>query len=185
METSTPSKIDVTGKWAIDPAHTNIDFAVDHLVISRVNGSFEKFDGSISNENGAFEDSQIEFRIDTASISTRNEMRDTHLKSDDFFNSEKFPHIQLRSSSVTQNGEGQYTLRGDLTIRDVTRPVEFDLKWGGMAKDGYGNTKMGFRARTEIDRFDYNLKWNQLTEAGGMTVGRKVEIVANLQFAKQ
>lgn len=185
METSTTKSTDVNGKWAIDPAHTNIDFSVNHLVISQVNGSFEKFDGSLENDHGGFENSHISFSIETGSINTRNEMRDTHLKSDDFFNSEQFPLLKFESKSIVKKAEGKYILTGDLTIRDVTSTIEFDIRWGGLAKDGYGNTKLGFRAKAEIDRFEYGLKWNQLTEAGGFTVGRNVEISANLQFARQ
>ena len=185
METTVNTNIDLKGNWTIDPVHTDIGFTVNHLVISHVNGSFEKFDGTLTNASGNFEDSKISFKVETASVNTRNEMHDNHLKSDDFFNSETYPYLKLDNVSISETSKGKYILTGDLTIRDITKPVEFDVRWGGVAKDGYGNDKMGFRASTEIDRFDFGLKWNQLTEAGGFTVGKKVEITANLQFAKQ
>lgn len=182
---NTLNKTSVEGKWKIDAIHSNVNFTVDHLVISQVTGSFEQYDGSISNEDGDFASSEIEFSIETGSINTKNEMRDNHLKSDDFFNSEEYPNIRFKSTSIEETGENRYDIHGDLSIRDITRPVSFKAKIGGIAVDGYGNTKLGMKVSTLINRFDYKLKWNQLTEAGGMTVGKEVEINAQLQFGKQ
>ena len=111
-------------------------------------------------------------------------MRDTHLKSDDFFNAEKYPKMTFKSISFKKVSGNKYALTGNLTLRDVTKNVTFDVTYGGTAKDGYGNTKAGFKASTIINRFDYGLKWNALTEAGGMTVGSDVTIALRLEFAQ-
>lgn len=182
---TTAQSASTKGKWGIDASHSNLNFTVSHLVISRVTGSFEKYEGSIGNEQDDFTEAQVKFSIDTASINTRNEQRDGHLKSDDFFNAEEYPQITFTSSSITETGEDKYAIKGDLRIRDVTREVTFEARIGGVAVDGYGNTKLGMEVKTTINRFDHKLKWNQMTEAGGMTVGKEVDINGQLQFAKQ
>ena len=183
MNTTTITSL--KGEWAVDSAHSNMQFSVTHLVISHVNGSFEAYDGVIKNEGDDLTSAHVEFSIDPSSINTGNEQRDNHLKSDDFFNAEKYPHIKFESSSIEEVSENTYEIKGDLTIRDITRPTTFKARVGGVAVDGYGNTKLGMRVNTTINRFDYGLKWNQLTEAGGVTVGKDVEINANLQFGKK
>lgn len=171
-------------KWTVDPVHSNVLFSVQHLVISEVEGSFKKFDGSFTASKPDFSDAAINFAIDVNSIDTDNEMRDKHLKSDDFFNAGKFPTATFKSTSFKKVSGNKYKLAGNLTIRDVTRPVTFDVTYGGTAKDGYGNTKAGFKATAVINRFDYGLKWNNLTEAGGATVGKDITIDLKLQFAQ-
>jgi polyisoprenoid-binding protein YceI len=171
--------------WSVDKVHSKVGFAVTHLVISEVEGKFAVYDGQITTKSVDFEDSVISFSVDVTSLNTDNEMRDDHLKSDDFFNAKQFPQMKFESTSFTKKGKGKYKLKGHLMIRDVSKEVGFDVKFGGIASnDGYGNTKAGFKATTTINRFDYGLKWNGLTEAGGLTVGEEVEIVLNLQFAK-
>ncbi|HXH19004.1 MAG TPA: YceI family protein [Chitinophagales bacterium] len=172
-------------QWTVDKAHSTVKFTVSHLVISEVEGSFKAFDGSLQSGNPDFTNAQINFTVDVASISTDNTMRDNHLKSDDFFNAEKYPQMNFKSVSFVKKSGNKYALTGDLTIRNTTRRVTFDVVYGGTAKDGYGNTKAGFKATTTINRFDYGLKWNGLTEAGGITVGEDVTIVLNVQFAQQ
>jgi polyisoprenoid-binding protein YceI len=169
-------------KWTLDPVHSNVRFTVPHLVISEVEGSFRKFDGTVSNTKPDFSDASISFNVDVASINTDNEKRDGHLKSDDFFNAEKYPQMKFQSSSFKKLSGNNYELTGNLTIRDVTKPVRFAVVYGGTAKDGYGNIKAGFKASTVINRFDYNLKWNALTEAGGATVGQDITIDLKLEF---
>lgn len=169
-------------KWAVDKVHSSVKFNITHLVISEVEGSFKVYDGSISNTKSDFSDAQINFSVDVASINTDNEMRDEHLKADDFFNAKDFPKMTFKSSSFKKKSGNTYELSGDLTIRNVTKKVKFQVTYGGTAKDGYGNTKAGFKADATINRFDYGLKWNALTEAGGATVGQDVRIVLNLQF---
>lgn len=171
-------------KWTLDPVHSNVRFTVPHLVISEVEGSFKKFDGSVANAKTDFAGAAVNFSVDVASIDTDNEKRDGHLKSDDFFNAEKYPQMKFQSTSFKKVSGNKYELLGNLTIRDVTKPVKFAVVYGGTAKDGYGNTKAGFKATTTINRFDYGLKWNALTEAGGATVGQDVTIDLKLQFAQ-
>lgn len=172
-------------QWQVDGVHSSVRFSVTHLVISEVEGSFKVYSGSIQNANTDFSDAKIEFAVDVASIDTDNEMRDSHLKSEDFFNAEAHPQMTFKSTSFKALGNNKYTLEGDLTIRGVTRRVSFDTTYGGKAKDGYGNTKVGFKATTAIDRTEFGLKWNMATEAGGLTVGEEITIQLNLQFALQ
>ncbi|WP_020526791.1 YceI family protein [Flexithrix dorotheae] len=181
--TTNPYEIEA-GKWQADVVHSNVQFTVDHLVISEVSGSFKMFEGEMSVGKEDFSDAKVSFTVDVASVDTDNEMRDNHLKSEDFFNAEKFSQMQFESTGFKSKGKGKYEMTGNLTIRDVTKPVTFEVKYGGTAKDGYGNTKAGFKAKTTINRFDYGLKWNSLTEAGGAVVGDEVEIVCNIQLKK-
>jgi len=168
--------------WEVDGVHYSVQFAISPLVISEVEGSFKVYSGSIEGVGSDFSGASINFEVDVKSINTDNEMRDNHLKSADFFNSDQFPQMKFKSTSFKKTKGNKYVLVGDLTIRDVTKKVKFNVTHGGVAKDGYGNTKAGFKASTTINRFDYGLKWNGLTEAGGITVGEEVELDLKLQF---
>jgi Uncharacterized conserved protein len=170
--------------WSVDKAHSSVNFSITHLVISEVDGQFKSFDGKVVSKSPDFVGAEISFTVDVNSISTDNDMRDKHLKSDDFFNAAKFPAMTFKSTSFTKVSGNKYALTGDLTIRDVTKRVKFDVTYGGTVKDGYGNTKSGFKAKMVINRFDYGLKWNALTEAGGATVGQDVTITLNVELAK-
>ncbi|MBI3004592.1 MAG: YceI family protein [Ignavibacteriales bacterium] len=171
--------------WVVDNVHSNVKFAVTHLIISEVEGSFKVYSGALQSQTSDFADVAVDFAVDVNSINTDNEMRDKHLKSDDFFNAENYPKMTFKSSSWKKAGKNEYILEGDLTIRDVTKRVEFSVVYGGTIKDPWGNTKAGFKATTVINRFDYGLKWNALTEAGGATVGKDVSITLNLQFGQK
>ena len=171
-------------KWNVDPVHSSVKFTVTHLVISEVEGNFKNFSGTMVNTQPDFSDAKIDFNIDVNSVNTDNDMRDKHLKSDDFFNTEKYPNMMFKSTSMKKLADNKYALYGNLTIRDVTKPAKFDVTYGGTAKDGYGNTKVGFKATTVINRFDYGLKWNTAMEAGGATVGKDVTINLRLEFAQ-
>lgn len=171
-----------TKTWKVDKAHSSVKFTVTHLIISEVEGSFKDYDGTFSTSKDDFSNAAIHFSVDVDSISTDNTMRDGHLKSDDFFNAAAFPKMLFESTSFKKLSDSQYELIGNLTIRDFTKSVTFNVKHGGVGKDGYGNTKAGFKASSKINRFDYGLKWNALTEVGGVTVGAEVEIALNLQF---
>ena len=175
----------VSASWKLDNSHSSIKFAVTHLVISEVEGSFKSFTGTLDATKPDFTDANIAFTIDAKSINTDNEMRDKHLQSDDFFNAEKYPSITFKSVSVKKTGDKTYALEGDLTIRDVTKRVTFNVVYGGTIKDPWGNMKAGFKATTVIDRLDYNLKWNQLMEAGGAIVGSDVKITVDLEVTKK
>ncbi|MDB5250268.1 MAG: YceI family protein [Segetibacter sp.] len=177
------SLADEATKWSIDKAHSNVKFNVTHLVVSEVEGSFKLFDGSMENTKGDFSDATINFTVDVNSINTDNDMRDKHLKGDDFFNAEKFPAMKFQSTSFKPAGGKNYKLAGNLTIRDVTKPVVFDVTFGGTAVAN-GKTKAGFKAKTSINRFDYNLKWDKATEAGGLVVSKDVELIVNVEMNK-
>lgn len=171
--------------WLVDAVHSKVKFSVTHLVISEVEGKFDVYNGNIRSNSEDFSGAAISFSIDAASINTDNEMRDNHLKSADFFDTENHPQLTFKSTSFKKKKGNKYELNGDMTIRGTTKPVTFEVTYGGQSPDGYGNTKAGFKATTTIDRYDYGLKWNAMTEAGGLTVGQEVEIVLNLQFALQ
>lgn len=156
--------------WQIDAAHSEIAFKVKHMMISTVTGHFDEFDASVETESDDFKNAAISFSAKTASINTKNKDRDNHLKSDDFFNAEKYPEIKFVSKSF--DGE---TLIGELSIRDVTKEVELDVDFNGIAVDPYGQTKAGFELRGEINRKDFNLSWSAVTEAGSIVVSDKVK----------
>lgn len=170
--------------WQVDPVHSAVKFSVSHLVISEVDGSFKTYSGSIKSANADFQDAAIEFSIDVNSINTDNNMRDEHLKSADFFDAKQFPSMKFVSTSFKKKSGNNYVVTGNLTMKDVTKKVSFNVVYGGTAKDGYGNTKAGFKVTGVINRFDYGLKWNALTEAGGATVGKEISLTMNLEFAK-
>ena len=172
-------------KWSLDNAHSNVKFTVTHLVISEVEGAFKASTGTMTASKPDFTDAKIEFTVDVNSINTDNEMRDKHLKSDDFFNAEKFPQMKFSSIEFKKINDKKYELIGNLTIRDVTKKVKFDVVYGGTTVDPWKNTKAGFRATTTINRLDYGLKWNSLTEAGGAVVSSDVEIKINAEFVKE
>jgi len=177
--------VQAPAKWVVDKAHSNVRFSVSHLVVSDVDGSFKSFDGSMLASKPDFSDASIVFTADVNSINTDNENRDKHLKSDDFFNAEKFPQIKFVSKSFKSLGNNKYSLAGDLTIRDITKPVTFDVNYGGtVTSAAMGGTHAGFKAKTTINRFDYNLKWNAATETGGAVVGKEVEITLNIDMKK-
>jgi len=171
----------VAGKWALDKGHSNVKFTVTHMVVSEVDGSFKTFDGTIEGTKPDFSDAVVTFTVDVASVNTDNENRDKHLKSDDFFNAEQFPQMKFQSTSFKPLGGDKYKLDGNLTIRDITKPVSFDVAYGGSINTQRG-AKIGFKATTTVNRFDYNLKWDKATEAGGLVVAKEVTIKINAQF---
>lgn len=171
--------------WQLDAAHSEVTFRVRHLVIATVSGKFDKFASTVRTDNGDdFTTAEIEFSVDTGSINTGLDARDNHLRSDDFFNSEKFPAMTFKSTGVKKGSNGDYQLDGNLTIRDVTKPISLDVEFGGTAVDPYGNHKAGFEVRGKIQRKEFGLLWDALTEAGGAVVSDEVKIQANVQFAK-
>ncbi|TCZ69652.1 YceI family protein [Flaviaesturariibacter aridisoli] len=170
--------------WNVDPVHSNVRFTVSHLVISEVEGSFKKFNGSLQSAKPDFTDAKINFSVDVNSINTDNEGRDKHLKGDDFFNAAQYPAMNFTGTSFRKVSGNQYELKGNLSIRNVTKPVVFKVTYGGTVKDPWGNIKAGFKASGTINRFDYGLKWNSLTEAGGAVVGNEIAIDLRLEFAQ-
>lgn len=172
-------------KWVVDPTHSEVHFKIKHLVISTVTGAFKKFDGSFEASKPDLSDAQINFVVDASSIDTNNEQRDGHLKSPDFFDAEKFPELKFVSTSIDKKDDDEYILTGDLTIRDVTKPVELKVEYGGQTQDMYGQTKAGFDVTGKIDRHEFGLKWSGVTEAGGLVVSNDVKLNISLQFTKQ
>lgn len=166
--------------WNIDTAHSELLFKVRHMVISTVTGKFNNFSATVKSESEDFDGADIIMEADVASISTNNTDRDNHLKSDDFFNAEKFPKLRFTNGKLNRKGE-DYTLTGELTIRDVTRKVTFDASFNGMGKDPWGNTKAGFELSGKINRTDFGLNWNAALEAGGVLVSEEVKLSANIQ----
>ncbi len=166
--------------WSIDNAHSEIAFKVKHMMISTVTGHFEDFEATAKTDGDDFKNASFEFSAKTASINTKNKDRDTHLRSDDFFNSEKFPEMKFVSKSFDGS-----KLVGDLTIRDVTKEVTLDADLNGVAVDPYGQTKAGFEMSGQINRKDFNLTWSAVTEAGSIVVSDKVKLVIDVQFTKQ
>lgn len=171
--------------WSVDNSHSNVKFTVTHLVVSEVDGSFRTYSGNIESTKADFDGAVINFTVDVNSVNTDNEMRDKHLKADDFFNAEKYPQMSFKSSSFKKASDKKYVLEGDLTIKDVTKRVKFDVYYGGTVKDPYGNTKAGFKATSKISRKEFKLTWNPMTEAGGAVVADEVEIKLNLEFAQK
>jgi polyisoprenoid-binding protein YceI len=170
-------------KWTVDKGHSNVKFSVTHMVVSEMEGTFKVFDGTMEHTKPDFSDAKVNFSIDVASVNTDNERRDGHLKSDDFFNVEKFPKMTFVSTSVKPLGGNKYQMAGNLTIRDVTKPVVFDVTHGGVLNTSRG-AKAGFKATTKINRFDYNLKWDRATETGGLVVDKEVTIQVNVEMDK-
>lgn len=167
-------------QWSIDPTHSEVAFKVRHMMISNVTGYFHDFEATAKTDGENFNNAVIEFSANTASINTKNKDRDAHLKSDDFFNSEEFPELKFTSKSF--DGE---QLIGDLTIRDVTKEITLDVDFNGIAVDPYGQTKAGFEVRGEVNRKDFNLTWNAVTEEGSIVVSDKVKLAIDVQFIKQ
>jgi len=171
--------------WTVDKSHSKVGFSVNHLVITDVDGYFKDYDAQITTEGDDFSKTQIDFTIKTNSIFTDNKDRDNHLRSDDFFNAEKYPDMIFKGKSMKKVGDKKYKLIGDFTIRDVTKQIALDVTYNGTVKDPWGNTKSGFKVMGEIDRFDYNLKWNKAIETGSLVVGKEVELVIDLQLIKK
>lgn len=167
--------------WTVDKAHSKIGFSVDHMVVAEVEGNFKDFDGKVVTKSPDFNGADVDFVAKVASINTDNEKRDGHLKSDDFFNAEKYPELKFKGKLVKE-GE-KYFLRGDLTIRDVTKPVTLDVTYGGTVKVGPGE-KAGFKLNGKINRQDYGLKWSKTTEAGGLVVSDEVELIGKIELNK-
>ena len=167
-------------KWTIDKSHSEIAFKVKHMMISTVTGHFDNFLATVETSADDFNTASIAFTAETGSINTKNKDRDGHLKSDDFFNAEKFPELKFISKSF----DGEH-LTGDLTIRDVTKKVVLSVDFNGIAVDPYGQTKAGFEIQGEINRKDFNLTWSAVTEAGNIVVADKVKLIIDAQFIKE
>ncbi len=166
--------------WNIDPDHSEIGFKVKHMMISTVSGYFDNFEGTVESADDSFKDADFDFSAEIQTINTKNKDRDIHLKSDDFFHAEKFPQLRFKSKSFDGS-----TLVGDLTIKDVTKEISLETDFNGVAVDPYGRTKAGFEMTGSINRKDFGLTYNAVTEAGNIMVGDKIRLAIDAQFIKQ
>ena len=173
-------------KWAVDPTHSEIHFKVKHMMIATVTGAFTKYSVDVETDDDRFATAKVRVEIDATSVSTGTEARDTHVRSVDFFNTEKFPKIIFESTSVENvQEEGHFVLKGNLTIKDITNPVTLNVEFGGTGKDPWGNHKAGFTISGKVNRKDWELNWNAALEAGGMLVSDDVKIAGEIQLVKQ
>lgn len=173
-----------TSNWNIDTTHSGINFSIRHMVVSKVRGRFTKYSGTLNLSDDDLTQSTIDVAIEAASIDTGTVQRDDHLRSPDFFDVQKYPELRFRSTAIERVEEERYRVRGQLTIRDTSREVTLDVEYGGRAKDPWGNDRVGFLAKTSLDRKDFGLGWNQVLEAGGVLVGDRVEIELEVQAVK-
>jgi polyisoprenoid-binding protein YceI len=175
-------EIPAPGVWELDRSHTRLGFVARHLMVTKVRGSFGVFGGAITVGERP-EDSKVEVRVDTASIDSGSKDRDQHLRSPDFLDVEKYPEITFTSTRVERVGTNSLQVEGDLTIREVTRPVVLDAQFEGLIDDPMGNKRVGFTAGTEIDREDWGITWNMALETGGLVVSKKVQIEIDVEAA--
>lgn len=171
-------------QWNIDPMHSEINFKAKHMMITNVSGSFASFRATATTEGDDFSTASFEFEADIDSINTGVEDRDTHLKSDDFFNAMEFPVLKFKSTNIQQDGD-DLIIEGDMTIRDITKKVTLQAEFGGIAQDPYGQTKAGITVDGSINRKDFGLKWSAVTEAGSIVVSDKIRLQTEMQFVKQ
>jgi len=181
---STTAQPTATTTWTIDPAHSTVEFAVKHLMISTVKGRFVDVTGTIRADERDPKRSSVEATMSVASIDTRVEQRDNHLRSADFFDVEKYPTIVFKSTRIEGDPTDEFRLVGDLTIRGVTREITLDAAFEGRGKDPWGGERAGFSARTKLNRKDFGLTWNQALETGGVVVGDEVKVSVEVELVK-
>ena len=174
-----------TDRWEIDSSHSSLQFSVRHLVIAKVRGSFERWSGTIQVPNGDFSKATVTATIDASSIDTGVADRDGHLKSPDFFDVAQYPELRFEGKRVQPRSDAEIDVVGDLTIKGTTREVVLRVEQHGQAKDPWGNVRAGFTAKTSIDRKDFGLTYNQVLETGGVMVGDRVDIEAEIEAVKQ
>jgi polyisoprenoid-binding protein YceI len=175
-----------TTKWVVDTMHSEVQFKVKHLMITTVTGYFQQFNIEAETEDEAFKNiSSVVFTTDVNAISTNNEQRDTHLKSPDFFDAEKHNEIRFEGTNYEQKGGNDYKLRGNLTIKGITKAVTVNVEFGGIVVDPYGQTKAGFTVTGKISRKEFGLTWSPVTEAGSVVVGDEIKLQGEIQLVKQ
>ncbi|WP_249869966.1 YceI family protein [Oceanobacillus saliphilus] len=172
--------------WTVDPVHSEVGFSVKHMMISKAKGTFDKFDAVIETNVEDLTDAKVEVTIETASVNTRNEDRDNHLRSADFFDSETYPTMNFAATDIKKKSANEYEVNGDLTIKGTSKPVTLDVTFEGQSKDPMGgNIVAGFSGKTSINRKDFGLTWNAAVETGGVLVGEDVKIHFELELHKQ
>jgi polyisoprenoid-binding protein YceI len=172
-------------KWVIDPTHSEVYFKVKHLMISTVTGQFKRFSGTVETEGDDFTTAKIRFTADIGSIDTNNEQRDAHLKNGDFFDVDNHPQLTFEGDKLERIDDEEYKLYGTLTMRGVGRSLVFNVQFGGLTTDPWGNTRVGFSVSGKIDRQEYGISFGAVTETGGLLLGNEVKIYAEVQFVKQ
>ena len=172
------------GTYALDPAHTTVEFVGRHLMITKVRGRFTEFSGEIV-VGATPEESSVNVTVQTASVDSSDDKRDGHLRSPDFLDVEQFPTMTFRSTAVEPGDDGTAKVTGDLTVKGVTRPVTLDVEFDGAQSDPWGGKRLGFSASAEIDREDWGLTWNVALETGGVLVGKKIRLEFNVEAVKQ
>lgn len=171
--------------WTIDASHSNVLFTITHMVISEVTGSFSEFEGTLAHTKPDFSDAKLSAVIQTKSITTNNERRDNHLRSADFFLADSFPTITFESSAFEKTGANTFDIKGNLTMRGVTKPVTLKARYNGEIKDARGNFRAGFKASTTINRMDFGVMWSRQLDGGGVVVSDNVDIVLNMELNKK
>jgi len=167
--------------WNIDVAHTNLGFTVKHMMVSKVRGNFNEFEGAIEGNPEDLVSSKVSFKVDMNSINTNNEDRDNHLRSEDFFEVEKYPTMDFESTKIVKTDDDEYDVTGNLTIKGITKEVTFNAEYEGKATDPWGQEVVGFAVEGNIDRKEFGLTWNQALETGGFLVGEKIKIAIDLE----
>ena len=170
--------------WKADKTNSNVNFTVTHIMIAEVTGSFKDYEVTVTMNGEDFKTAGIEAVIKITSVNTDNENRDKDLRSDNFFNADSFPTMTFKSDNIEQTGADTYKVNGKLTIRNITKPVTLDTKFKGR-QEVWGKTKLGFKATTTINRFDYNIKWDEKMDAGGLIVSNNVDISLQMELSKQ
>ena len=170
--------------WVIDTTHSDVLFKIKHLVISNVTGSFKKFEGKIVTQEENFNNAKVNFTIDVKSIDTNQAQRDGHLQTGDFFAADLYPQITFESTSFVNIGGSDYKMNGNLTLRGVTKPIELDVEYGGSEDNGHGILKHGFEITGIVNRKEFGMTWNKLTDTGGLGLGEDIKLIANIQVAK-
>jgi len=176
--------INAQTNWSFDSSHSTVRFAVDHMVISEVEGQFTTYEGSVKTSKDDFSDSKIKFSIDVNSVDTDDVKRDGHLKSADFFNTEAHPKMTFESTSIEKIKEGNYALKGNFTLLGITKEIVLDLKYGGTVQDPWGNTKAGIKVTGVIDRTAFGLKYNSVMKTGGLLIGEDISITCKMELIK-
>lgn len=170
--------------WVIDPLHSEVLFKIKHLVISTVTGSFRKFEGNIISQEADFSNAKVSILIDVKSIDTNQSQRDAHLQSGDFFEADKYPNITYESTSVVKAEGSDYKMVGNLTMKGVTKPIELNVTYGGSEDNGHGVLKHGFEVTGVVNRREFGMTWNKLTDTGGLGLGEDIKLIANIQIAQ-
>jgi len=184
MSISTAETATLTGDYTIDPTHSRIGFVARHAMVTKVRGSFGEFEGAGHFDLESPARSHLSLSIQAASIDTGNADRDGHLKSNDFFDMERYPHITFASTAVEKVGDDSYKVTGDLTIKGVTQPVSVDFEYTGSARDPFGNERIGFEGKTTVNRKDWGISWNAALETGGVLIGEKVTLEFDVSAIK-